>query len=89
MLVGHPPFGDADDAMGVYRQILHRKVAYPRRMARAPRELIERLLVAAPARRLGVLKDQGGAEDNILAHAFFRPVPSLDALERRVNELSG
>ena len=80
LLSGAPPFGEANsDAMATYKAILRNKVAYPKRIPKAPRDLIERLLVADPSQRLGA-SDRGA--EQVAQHSFLSSL-SAAAIERR------
>lgn len=80
LLTGAPPFGDAaDDAMATYKAILHAKLTFPRRLAKSPREMIERLLTRDPSLRLG---SGGRGGENVAQHTFLRSL-SAAAIERR------
>lgn len=80
VLTGYAPFGDeSGDAMKIYKQILDNKVVYPRRVPKAPRDMIDQLLVADPTQRLGSSVRRGG---DVAQHPFLRSL-SLADLERR------
>ena len=68
MLTGDPPFVH-DDPMQLYQMILHGNFLFPSLVGKNAKDLINRLLVANPAARLGSLKR--GTHD-IKAHSFFK-----------------
>jgi len=73
MLHGAPPFHDAT-SMGVYQKILAGKIAWGQGMRAAPKDLIQKLLVANPAARLG--------QHKVVREPFFRPI-DFELLEQR------
>jgi serine/threonine protein kinase len=78
LLACRVPF-EAEDVMRTYRAILGGRLSFPKKIRQAPRDLISRLLVANPSKRLGA--GRRGAEE-VTTHAFFRGI-SLAALEAR------
>jgi len=70
MLVSEPPF-NADERqgpLGIYKAILNGKPKYPAGMSKMAKDLIQKLLVAVPAQRLGSLTKGHRA---ISGHPFF------------------
>jgi len=81
MLTGSPPFEDAS-AMGIYKQIMTNQITYPLAIRGKAKEIISKLLVSAPSKRLGGGK--GGAPE-VLDDAFFSAY-DWDKLERHAYE---
>jgi len=80
LLTGYAPFGDADaDAMKTYKAILRNKITHPKRIAKAPRDMIDRLCVSDPAQRLG---SSGRGAEEVAQHPFLRSI-NASAIERR------
>ena len=78
MLTGDPPFVD-DDPMQLYQQILRGEFTFPSMIQKQAKDLINKLLVANPAMRLGSPTFKKGTRD-VIAHPFFKPldVSTLD-----------
>jgi len=73
MLHGVTPFEDATK-MNVYQKILAGKVAWAQGVRAAPKDLIQKLLVASPMGRLGA--------QNVTKEVFFRTI-DFEQLERK------
>lgn len=80
MLVGATPFL-ANDTMKIYRNIMKNSPQYPDTMSKEAKELIEKLLVTLPAKRIGSLKK--GHRD-ISGHAFFKPLSFDQLLKKQI-----
>ena len=78
MLTGDPPFVD-DDPMALYQMILRGNFVFPALVGKHAKDLINRLLVANPAARLGTMK-KGPRE--IVSHPFFKLI-DITFLHRR------
>ena len=68
MLTGDPPFVH-DDPMQLYQMILRGNFMFPSLVGKSAKDLVNKLLVANPAARLGTLKK--GSRD-VATHAFFK-----------------
>jgi len=68
MLTGDPPFVH-DDPMQLYQMILRGNFLFPSLVGKHAKDLINKLLVANPAARLGSLKK--GSRD-VVSHPFFK-----------------
>ena len=80
MLASYPPFYD-EDPMRTYAKIMRGTVSYPSHFSKASVSLINGLLQAKPAKRLGSLK--GGVSD-IKTHAWFDGFDWSALIERRL-----
>lgn len=78
MLVGYPPFYDAN-APGLYEKILRGRIRWPANIDPLSRTIVRAFLHPDRSRRLGNLI---GGPDDVLNHPWFRGV-DWEALERR------
>ena len=83
MITGNPPFNDAN-AMGIYKQIMNNRFAYPAELRGRAKEIIGKLLVTNPHKRLGGGK-LGGSE--VIDDDFFGAY-DFNALEKKQYALS-
>lgn len=81
MLTGDPPFV-ADDPMELYQQILRGSFSFPSFVAKQARDLVQKLLMATPAMRLGIVKR--GHRD-LVTHSWLKPI-DLKALDQRTGK---
>jgi len=70
MLVSQPPFC-AEDPMEIYQRILANRVSYPQVLSKTAKDLIAKLLISSPSKRLGSL--QRGHRD-VSGHPFFKAI---------------
>jgi len=78
MIVGIPPFYSTD-VHEMYDQILHGELYIPEFVSPAATDLLAKLLVRDPSKRLGT-----GGTNEIKNHAFFRPVDWPALLEKKI-----
>jgi len=78
MLASYPPFYD-EDPMKTYAKIMHGNITFPSHFSKEATNLISKLLLHKPTKRLGVVK--GGAK-LIKKHAWFKGF-DWDALYNR------
>ena len=78
MLTGNPPFDDSSP-MGIYKQIMNNRFAYPVIIKGLAKDLISQLLISNPQKRLG-----GGSSGSqaMMEDAFFAGY-DFDLLERK------
>lgn len=79
LLTGQLPFY-AEERKMMFRMIVTEKVKYPRSISGEAREIMSKLLVKNPDRRLGSLNDA----EEIMDHPFFAVINWADLQKKRI-----
>jgi len=80
MLAGYPPFSDEPNKT-IFEKIPTEKVEFPEPFDAEAKDLIEKLLVVDPSRRLGCRSGPNGAEE-IKSHPWFKSIDWISVMTK-------